>query len=149
MDKQEELILKIISLSEERMRLLNSNNNDSSLNFEKINKRINTIPLEIENLKKELYSMIEVKEEKEKEKALYLNMLTQEEVAKKLGTTKQHISTLRELGLIQAIKTGKGFMFSQREIERFQEVYRGCDVSNKVKALESYRMLNLYDKHKN
>ena len=65
MDKQEELILKIISLSEERMRLLNSNNNDSSLNFEKINKRINTIPLEIENLKKELYSMIEVKEEKE------------------------------------------------------------------------------------
>ena len=147
MDKQEELILKIISLSEERMRLLNSNNNDSSLNFEKINKRINTIPLEIENLKKELYSMIEVKEEKEK--ALYLNMLTQEEVAKKLGTTKQHISTLRELGLIQAIKTGKGFMFSQREIERFQEVYPGCDVSNKVKAWVSYRMLNLYDKHKN
>ena len=119
MDKQEELILKIISLSEERMRLLNSNNNDSSLNFEKINKRINTIPLEIENLKKKLYSMIEVKEEKEK--ALYLNMLSQEEVAQKLGTTKQHISTLRELGLIQAIKTGKGFMFSQREIERFKE----------------------------
>ena len=127
MDKQEELILKIISLSEERMRLLNSNNNDSSLNFEKI----------IENLKKELYSMIEVKEEKEK--ALYLNMLSQEEVAQKLGTTKQHISTLRELGLIQAIKTGKGFMFSQREIERFQEVYRGCDVSNRVKAIESYK----------
>ena len=137
MDKQEELILKIISLSEERMRLLNSNNNDSSLNFEKINKRINTIPLEIENLKKKLYSMIEVKEEKEK--ALYLNMLSQEEVAQKLGTTKQHISTLRELGLIQAIKTGKGFMFSQREIVRFQEVYRGCDVSNRVKAIESYK----------
>ena len=35
--------------------------------------------------------MIEVKEEKEK--ASYLNMLTQEEVAQKLGTTKQHIST--------------------------------------------------------
>ena len=98
MDKQEELILKIISLSEERMRLLNSNNNDSSLNFEKINKRINQIPLEVENLKKELYSMIEVKEEKEK--ALYLNMLSQEEVAQKLGTTKQHISTLRELKLV-------------------------------------------------
>ena len=43
MDKQEELILKIISLSEERMRLLNSNNNDSSLNFEKINKRIHVL----------------------------------------------------------------------------------------------------------
>ena len=62
MDKQDELILKIISLSEERMRLLNSNNNDSSLDWEKINKRINEIPLEVENLKKELYSMIELKE---------------------------------------------------------------------------------------
>ena len=52
MDKQEELILKIISLSEERMRLLNSNNNDSSLNFEKINKRINNNYLQkFENLK--------------------------------------------------------------------------------------------------
>lgn len=137
MDKQEELISKIISLSEERMRLLKLNNNDNSLNWEKINKRINDIPLEVESLKKELYSMIEVKEEKEK--ASYLNMLTQEEVAKKLGTTKQNISVLREIGLIQAIKTGKGFMFSQKEIERFQEVYRGCDVSNKVKVLESYK----------
>ena len=96
MDKQEELILKIISLSEERMRLLNSNNNDSSLNFEKINKRINQIPLEVENLKKELYSMIEVKEEKEK--ALYLNMLSQEEVAQKLGhykTTYLNVKRIR------------------------------------------------------
>ena len=102
MDKQEELISKIISLSEERMRLFKLNNNDNSLNWEKINKRINDIPLEVESLKKELYSMIEVKEEKEK--ASYLNMLTQEEVAKKLGTTKQNISVLREIGLIQAIK---------------------------------------------
>lgn len=84
------------------MRLFKLNNNDNSLNWEKINKRINDIPLEVESLKKELYSMIEVKEEKEK--ASYLNMLTQEEVAKKLGTTKQNISVLREIGLIQAIK---------------------------------------------
>lgn len=102
MDKQEELISKIISLSEERMRLFKLNNNDNSLNWEKINKRINDIPLEVESLKKELYSMIEVKEEKEK--ASYLNMLTQEEVAKKLGTTKQNISVLREIGLIQQLR---------------------------------------------
>lgn len=137
MDKQQELILKIISLTEERMRLLNSNNNNGSLNWEKINKRINAIPLEVETLKNELHTLN--KEETEKKKASYLDMLNQDEVAKKLGTTKQNISVLREIGLIQAIKTGKGFMFSQREIERFQEVYRGCDVSNKVKALESYK----------
>ena len=137
MNKQQELLLKIISLTEERMRLLNLNNNDNSLNLEKINKRINSIPLEVENLKNELFTL--KKDTEAKEKASYLNMLNQEEVAKMLGTTKQHISTLRELGLIQAIKTGKGFMFSQREIERFQEVYRGCDVSNRVKAIESYK----------
>lgn len=136
MDKQQELVLKIISLAEERARLLNSNSNNS-LNWDKINKRINDIPLEIEVLKNELFSLHG--SNKDKEKASYLDMLTQEEVAKKLGTTKQHISVLREIGLIQAIRTGKGFMFSQREIERFQEVYRGCDISNKVKALDIYR----------
>ncbi len=136
MDKEQELVLKIINLAEERMRLLNSNSNNS-LNWDKINKRIKDIPLEIEVLKNELFSLHG--SSKAKEKATYLDMLNQEEVAKKLGTTKQHISVLREIGLIQAIKTGKGFMFSQREIERFQEIYRGCDVSNKMKALESYK----------
>lgn len=137
MDKEQELVLKIINLAEERMRLLNSNDNDNSLNWDKINKRIKDIPLEIEVLKNELFSLHG--NSKAKEKATYLDMLNQEEVAKKLGTTKQHISVLREIGLIQAIKTGKGFMFSQREIERFQDIYRGCDVSNKMKALESYK----------
>ena len=42
-------------------------------------------------------------------------------MAKKLGTTKQHISTLRELGLIQAIKTGKGFMFHKGKLNDFKK----------------------------
>ena len=75
MDKQQELLLKIISLTEERMRLLNSNNNDNSLNWEKINKRINSIPLEVESLKNELFTL--KKETETKEKANYLDMLTQ------------------------------------------------------------------------
>lgn len=137
MDKEQELLLKIINLAEERMSLLKSDNKNNSLNWEKINKRIKEIPLEIEVLKNELFSLLG--NSKAKEKATYLDMLNQDEVAKKLGTTKQNISVLREIGLIQAIKTGKGFMFSQREIERFQEVYRGCDVSNRVKAIESYK----------
>ena len=134
MDKQQEIVLKIISLTEERMRLLNTSNSTS--NWEKINQRINTIPLEVETLKNELYSLRE--KEHEKSKAIYLDMLTQEEVANLIGTTKQNVSTLREIGVIQAIRTGKGFMFSQKEIEHFQDTYRGCDVSNKIKALESY-----------
>ena len=134
MTKQEELILKIISLAEERMRLFNLDQSRQDLDWDKINKRINDIPLEIEKLKKELYST-----KNEEDTTSHLNMLTQEEVAKKIGTTKQHISVLREIGIIQAIKTGKGYMFSQEEIKRFERVYKGYDVSNKVKALEAYR----------
>ena len=33
-------------------------------------------------------------------------------------------------------------MFSQQEIKLFQENYKGYDVSNKVKALESYKIVN-------
>ena len=50
MDKKQELVLKIISLTEERARLLNSNNNNDALNWDKINKRISDIPLEVEIL---------------------------------------------------------------------------------------------------
>ena len=43
MDKEQELLLKIINLAEERMSLLKSDNKNNSLNWEKINKRIKEI----------------------------------------------------------------------------------------------------------
>lgn len=71
-----------------------------------------------------------------------LKMLTQEELAELLGTTRQHVSVLRAIGIIKAIKIGKCYMFSQAEIKRFEDVYKGLDVSNKIKALESYKLVN-------
>lgn len=68
-----------------------------------------------------------------------LKMATQEEVAELLHTHKDTIVMLREIGVILPTKIGKCYMFSQDEIRRFQHDYRGLDVSNKVKALESYR----------
>ena len=56
-----------------------------------------------------------------------------------------HRDTVRmwvEVGIIKPIKTGKNYMFSQEEISRFQRDYLGLDVSNKVKALESYKLVN-------
>ena len=63
-----------------------------------------------------------------------LKMLTQDEVATLLNVSRDQVSMLRE--------TGKCYMFSQQEIKLFQENYKGYDVSNKVKALESYKIVN-------
>ena len=71
-----------------------------------------------------------------------LKMLSQDELAELLNVSRDQIAMLREIGVIKAIRTGKNYMFSQEEISRFQHDYVGLDVSNKVKALESYRLVN-------
>lgn len=71
-----------------------------------------------------------------------LKMLTQDEVAELINVSRDQVAMLREVGIIRATKTGKCYMFSQSEIKRFQRDYVGFDVSNKVKALESYKIVN-------
>lgn len=69
-------------------------------------------------------------------------MLTIEQVAEIAGVHRNMVTLWREIGIIKAIKTGKGYMFSQEEIRRFQRDYRGLDISNKVAAIESYNIVN-------
>lgn len=64
-------------------------------------------------------------------------MLTQDEVAKLFGTHITTVTTLRELGILKAIRIGRAFMFSQEGIRTFQKEYAGLDVSNKYKAIRS------------
>ena len=71
-----------------------------------------------------------------------LQMLTQEEVAELLHCHVNTITLLIEVGIIPAIRTGKHFMFSQEEIRLFQKDYRGMDVSNKFKALQSFKLVS-------
>lgn len=71
-----------------------------------------------------------------------LKMLSQDEVAELLNVSREQVAMLREVGVLKAIRTGKNYMFSQEEISRFQRDYVGLDVSNKVKALESYKLVN-------
>lgn len=68
-----------------------------------------------------------------------LQMFTQEEVAEILHANIATITTLRELGILKAIRTGRNFMFSVAELKSFQQNYAGYDVSNRVKALEAAR----------
>ena len=70
-----------------------------------------------------------------------LKMLTIDDVCE---ITNCHRDTVRmwcEVKVLNPIRTGKCFMFSQNEIERFQTDYRGLDVSNRIKAIESHRIV--------
>lgn len=66
-----------------------------------------------------------------------LKMLTREEVADLLHVHVNTISMLREVGIIDGIKIGENYMFSQKVIRTFQDDYIGLDVSNKNKAMIS------------
>lgn len=68
-----------------------------------------------------------------------LRMLTQEEVAELLHAHVNTIAMLRELEILPATKIGKNFMFSQRTIEEFQGLYKGKDLSNRIKAIEAIK----------
>lgn len=94
-------------------------------------KKQDKIALQIESLR------IEDKEEAFKK----LEMLTQEEVAALLKTSRQNISMLRDVGILKAIKVGQKYLFSIEELQEFQLKYKGFDVGNKVKATEAYRIV--------
>ena len=78
----------------------------------------------------------------ESSKQTDLKMLSQDEVAELSNVHRDTVAMWREIGIIKATKTGKCYMFSQEEIRRFQHDYKGLDVSNRVKALESYNLVN-------
>ena len=72
-----------------------------------------------------------------------LKMLTQEEVSDLLNTATSNVAMLREVGVLPAIKIGRSFMFPRESVKQFQVDYLGMDVSNRVKAIESMREVQL------
>lgn len=70
-----------------------------------------------------------------------LKMLTREEVSKLFNTTKDHISTLSDIGILKPIKIGKCYMFSREGIREMQREYMGMDLSNRKCALRSYALV--------
>ena len=70
-----------------------------------------------------------------------LKMLTREEVSKLFNTTKDHISTLIDIGILKPIKIGKSYMFTREGIREMQREYMGMDLSNRKCALKSYTLV--------
>lgn len=68
-------------------------------------------------------------------------MLTREEVATCFNINIDSVSMLCNVGILKPIKLGKSYMFSQAMLAKFQQDYEGMDVSNRIKALESKRII--------
>lgn len=68
-------------------------------------------------------------------------MLTREEVASCFNVNVDTVSMLCNVGVLKPIKLGKCYMFSQPMLAKFQQDYEGMDVSNRIKALDSKRIV--------
>lgn len=74
-----------------------------------------------------------------------LAMLSREEVAKLCLCHKDMVSLWIGLGLLQPTKTSRGYAISQKELERFQDAYKGKDISNPILAKEALKEVNGID----
>lgn len=71
-----------------------------------------------------------------------VRMYTREEVAEMIGCHKDHVVMLSEVGYLKSIRIGKRYMYSYEAIKQFQKEYEGLDLSNKVKAMQAYSLVN-------
>lgn len=70
-----------------------------------------------------------------------LQMLTSIDVSNIFHVHENQVNIWRETGILKGIRTGKSYMYSQKEILEFQERFNGLDVSNKVRIKESLEKL--------
>lgn len=141
MTEKEKIILRHVELAKEYTRLSNSDHSLSPEAWKNITKRMEEIQHEIEELRAIEHTWDEFQEHKEKEKSK-LDMISQDELADLLHVHRNNVAMLREVGIIQAIKLGKCYMFTQEEIQKFQRDYKGFDISNRAKAIEAYNVVN-------
>lgn len=68
-----------------------------------------------------------------------VRMYTREEVAELIGCHKDHVVMLSEVGCLKSIRIGRRYMYSYEVLKQFQRDYAGLDVSNRAKAIESFK----------
>lgn len=71
-----------------------------------------------------------------------LQMITQDQLKKLLNCSESHVTFLREIGIIPAIRTGRNYMFSPIAINNFFIDYEGLDVSSRIKAIQSKHIVD-------
>lgn len=59
-----------------------------------------------------------------------------------IGITNGPYPKVCESGCLKSIRIGKRYMYSYEAIKQFQKDYEGLDLSNKVKALQAYSLVN-------
>lgn len=142
MTEKEKIILQHTRLAKEYFELANSSHLLSVNEWKKIDERMNEILIEINKLKEIEKSWEEFETPTDTYNSLGIKMLSVDEVSEILNVSRQQTTMLREVGVIKAIKTGKNYMFTLEEIQRFQRDYVGLDVSNRQKALKAYEVVN-------
>lgn len=139
MTEKEKIILKHTQLAKEYSDLANSNQLLSAKEWEKINARMNQILVEIDELRKIEKTWEEFQTE---DLAQSPKLMSIEDVAKECSCSRQQVTMWLEVGLIKAIKTGKGSMIPKDEFSRFIRDYLGYDISNRSKALKAFEAVN-------
>ena len=76
-----------------------------------------------------------------------IRMYTREEVANMIGCHKYYVVMISEVCCLIAIRIGISYMFSYEAIKQFQHDYEGLDVSNRTKAIESFKKVHNLDKN--
>lgn len=69
-----------------------------------------------------------------------VGMLTKEEAAQALLVSPQQIDKMRHIGMLKGTKTGQAWRFGQDELKKFQEEYKGFDVSNEQAMLNALKV---------
>ncbi len=141
MTEKEKIINEHTRLASEYFELANSDNLLSAKEWEKINARMNEILARIEELRKIEHTWEEFQTDTLQE-LIEPDMLEVEKIAKDCHCSRQLVSMWLEIGIIRAIKTGKSRMVPRAEYERFKRDYLGFDISNRVKALKAYEVVN-------
>lgn len=60
------------------------------------------------------------------------------ELAEALHCSVKQIRRLRKYGLIEGIRTSKGYVYHEYEVDQFWQTFRGCDLSNEDKIRLAY-----------
>lgn len=66
---------------------------------------------------------------------------TVDEVANIMHVHKHQVMMWKNECILNGIKTGKGYVFSVRELIRFQDLYTGYDISNPTKIEETNKII--------
>lgn len=64
---------------------------------------------------------------------------TTADLAEALHCSERQICKFRKNGLIEGIRTSKGYVFHELEIDRFWQTFRGCDLSSEDKMQLAYK----------